>query len=193
MKTKCLSISLFFLCLVGVTKAQFSKAVGGALLLGVSKKYTSSFDGSNPEITVYGVSGFFRYQVARNITVGVPVTLGLQGSANSREGGSYSIGLDLPVTVDYNFGLGSNIEEETDEAEGFGGFVGGGAGYTYSNSATNSIFGADYSSGSSYGPLVNAGIRAALRGKIYTLRLSYKIGLEKAQFKTFGAGIYIGF
>ena len=47
--------------------------------------------------------------------------------------------------------------------------------------------------GSSYGPLVNAGIRAALRGKIYTLRLSYKIGLEKAQFKTFGAGIYIGF
>jgi hypothetical protein len=177
-----------------VSNAQFSKSFGVGLIAGKSTKYVAS-DGSNPQIAIYTGSAFLRYHLGSGLTVGAPVAVGFQGSVNSQSGGSFTIGLDLPLTLDYNFGLGSTPDDE--EEQGFGGFIGGGFSYTYSSYSSqfyipDVVNSTEQVKGSSYGPLANAGLRASIAGKPYTLRLFYKMGLEKAKFKIFGGGIYIG-
>lgn len=188
---------VLFVCISISAKAQFYHAVGGSLITGTGKVPAGAEPGSSaPEIQGYGLFYHPRYNITESetgaISVGLPLTAGLSGSVNSREGGTMSVILDLPITVDYNFGAGSSDYNES----GFGGFLGLGFGYTYSNYTDDFVIPGyvnltEQVKGSSYGPLVNGGIRAFIGERTYFLRVSYKLGMEKAKFKTIGisAGI----
>jgi hypothetical protein len=194
-------IALFSLSLTVFTvmaSAQFRHSVGGALIFG-SGKVPAGADGNNstkPSFAGYGVFYYPRFSFAEmgngSLSAGIPLTLGASGSVNSRTGGNLSVVADLPITVDYNFGNGSSDDDEG----GFGGFVGVGFGYTYSNSSESYSFGGAgtgtyISKGTSYGPLVNGGIKAGIGDRTYFLRVSYKLGLEKEKFNTIGLAVGI--
>jgi hypothetical protein len=185
--------------LVMSANAQLRFAIGGGLLYGSGKLPQGAEEGSEkPTILGYGIFVHPRFNVTETesgaVSIGIPATLGFSGTVNSREGGSMSITADLPVTADYNFGAGSTEDNES----GFGGFIGAGFGYTYTNqtydySIPGATVGYEQLKGSTYGPLVNAGIRASITDKTYFLRVFYKIGLEKEKFKTFGASVGVSF
>jgi hypothetical protein len=188
---------ILFVCFSISVNAQFYHSVGGGLVSGTGKVPAGASEGSAaPEIMGYGLFYHPRYNVTESetgaVSVGLPLTAGLSGSVNSRTGGTMSVILDLPITVDYNFGAGSSDYNES----GFGGFLGLGFGYTYSNYTDEFVIPGyvdltEQVKGSSYGPLVNGGIRAYIGDRTYFLRVFYKLGMEKAKFKTFGisAGI----
>jgi hypothetical protein len=90
-----------------------------------------------------------------SFTVGIPLPVGISGSYNSRSGNSISLLADLPITADYNFGAGSNDENESK----FGSFS-----YTYSSHSDEFYIprAADYyerANGTSYGPLIHGGMK----------------------------------
>jgi hypothetical protein len=194
-------IALFGLLLTVFTtmaSAQFRHSVGGGLIFGTGKvpagANSSSYD--KPSYAGYGVFYYPRVNFTEmgggSISAGIPLTLGASGSVNSRTGGNLSVVADLPLTVDYNFGAGSSDEDESN----FGGFVGVGFGYTYSNFNETYAIGTaasdTYTSkGRSYGPLVNGGFKASFNDRTYFLRVSYKLGLEKEKFNTIGLAVGI--
>ena len=177
--------------------SQIHHSIGAGLVIGTGKIPKGAEQGSEtPTILGFGVFYHPRYNITETengaISVGLPLTLGISGSVNSREGGSISIIADLPITADYNFGAGSSENNES----AFGGFIGGGFSYTYSNYTNDFVIPGtvdltEQVKGTSYGPLVNGGIRALIGERSFFLRAFYKIGLESAKFKTFGvsAGI----
>lgn len=177
--------------------AQFQHSIGASLITGKGKIPAGAEEGSvEPRIDGFGVFYYPRLNVSESetgaLSVGIPLTAGFSGSVNSREGGSMSVILDFPITLDYNFGLGSMEGMESN----FGGFVGAGFGYTYSNYSQQFYIPGvveDYQTvkGSSYGPLAHGGVKVLIGEKTYFLRAFYKIGLDNAKFKTFGvaAGI----
>jgi hypothetical protein len=185
---------------VSTGKAQFiAKDVGASIFIG-NAKLTKSGETVTLQPSFYGVSWYPRYMVTDAVSIGAPLTLGFSGSFNSREGGSFSFGLDAPITVDYNFGYGAaGGEEETDAS--FGGFVGAGFGYTKTAEATPDNYNttiwseADFSASSSYGPLVHAGVRFPIQQgeRSVTLRLSFKKGLESTKYNFFGGTLLYGF
>jgi hypothetical protein len=175
-----------------VSFGQFYHAGGAGLVAGKGKIPAGAESGSEqPSILGYGVFYHPRFNISETgsgaISVGFPITAGLSGTVSSQEGSSLSIIADLPITVDYNFGHGSNGESES----GFGGFLGAGFSYTYSNYRDEFyipgvIDEIEQVKGSSYGPLAHAGIRALIGERTYFLRGFYKMGLENAKFKTIG-------
>jgi hypothetical protein len=187
---------LFMIAAVGFTtlaKAQFiANDLGASIFVGSA---TIAKNGQTEKLlpSFYGVSWYPRYMLGSSLSVGVPLTLGFSGSFNSREGSSFSFGLDGPVAVDYNFGYGAAGSNE-DYDGGFGGFVGVGFGYTKATSAAPETYNgaywteADFSASSSYGPMGHAGVRFPIKQgeKSITIRLSYKKGLEKTKFNFFG-------
>ena len=189
------SLTAFIFAVSGF--AQFHQSVGAGIVYGTGKIPKGAEAGSDkPTILGYGVFYNPRYNISETesgaLSIGVPLTAGLTGSINSRTGGNISIIADLPVTIDYNFGAGSTDDNES----GFGGFIGAGFGYTYSNYTDEfyipgSVNYSEQVKGTSYGPLVNGGLRALIGEKTYFLRAFYKVGLEKAKFKTFGVSVGI--
>jgi hypothetical protein len=185
---------------MGAVNAQFIKTdVGASIFVGVAK-IKSTNESTSASASFYGISWYPRYMVTNKISVGAPLTLGFSGSANSQTGSSFSFGLDVPVAVDYNFGYGAAGGEEESDAT-FGGFIGGGFGYTKSASSdaddytTSYIDETDYSKASSYGPMAHAGVRFPIKQgeQSITLRLSFKKGLEKTKFNFFGGTLLYGF
>jgi hypothetical protein len=198
MKVKMTASAIFMMLLTLGATAQFHFEVGGSLLYGTGKlPKNADVYAEKPTILGYGIFLYPRYNVSETesgaISVGIPATLGLSGSVNSQTGGSLNLTADLPVTVDYNVGAGSTASNES----GFGGFVGVGFGYTYTNQSYEYITyggsGYDQFKASSYGPLVHAGIKAVIGQKTYFLRAFYKMGLETEKFKTFGGAIGVAF
>ncbi len=192
----------FFLAIVVTTSmasAQFIVNDVGASLFYGKGKLTESGETVNLDAAFYGVSWYPRYILSEtgngSISVGVPVSLGFSGSFNSREGGNFSFGLDAPIAVDYNFGVGAFAEEEGEG--GFGGFIGAGFGFTSTASSTTDDYNTtiwnetDFSKAKSYGPMGHAGIRFPIgQGKILTIRLSFKKGLEKEKYNFFGGSLF---
>ena len=195
-----LSIALTVLFIANVTNAQFIKNdVGASIFIG-SASLTKGGETVKIQPSFYGISWYPRYVLGDKISIGVPVTLGFSGSFNSREGGSFSFGLDAPVAVDYNFGYGAAGGEEESDA-GFGGFIGVGFGYTKTAEAAPDNYNttiwneADFSATKSYGPMVHAGVRFPIKQgeSSITIRLSYKKGLETGKFNFFGGTLLYGF
>jgi hypothetical protein len=195
---------LFFVlavnCVFTATQAQFVKSdVGASIFIG-SANLTKGGETVKIQPSFYGISWYPRYMVGDAVSIGVPVTLGFSGSFNSREGGSFSFGLDAPVAVDYNFGYAAAGHDEENEA-GFGGFIGAGFGYTKTAVATPDNYNttiwneADFSATKSYGPMVHAGVRFPIKqgANSITLRVSYKKGLETEKFNFFGGTLLYGF
>ncbi len=179
-------------------KAQIKTSIGASIFYGVSNKYVDG-NGSKGTIELYGPTFWVKkfLNEESKITVGIPLSVMLSGSVGSQTGSSLSYGVDLPLTVEYNFGLGSSaIEEESDQK--IGGFIGGGFGYTYSSNANNwsipdVIVVNETVKGASYGPLAHLGVRFIVKDRPITLRAQYKMGLEKAKFNTFGGSLFYSF
>lgn len=191
MKAK-LIFSMIFISLLSVSAySQFNMSTGGGILFGKGKlPEGAEYDSERPSILGYGIFLYPRYNVVETegsaVSIGIPATLGLSGSVNSRSGGAISITADLPMTFDYNFGARSSQDNES----AFGGFIGAGFGYMYSNQSyeyyNGMTGGYEQVKGSSYGPLAHAGVKLLVGDRCYFLRGSYKIGLEKEKYKTVG-------
>lgn len=199
MKNKFLFAALVAVVISSSAFAQFHQSLGVGLISGSGKIPKGAESTSEkPQISGWGVFYHPRFNISEGetsaISIGIPLTLGFTGSYNSREGGNMSLLVNLPLTVDYNFGAGAIEEAES----GFGGFIGAGFGYTHSSN-TNEFYipgvvnMTEQVKGTSYGPLVNGGIRALIGERTYFLRAFYKMGLEKAKFGLFGASVGVSF
>jgi hypothetical protein len=197
MKMKSL-LSLIFILFLFSAKAQFNYSTGASLIYGKGKLPKNADAGDEPTILGYGIFFYPRYNISETdagaVSIGIPLTIGVSGSANSRTGTSISLTADLPLTLDYNIGAGAT-EEST---AGFGGFIGAGFGYTYTNQAydyyvNGILYDTEQLKGRSFGPLAHAGIKALISDKVYMLRVFYKLGLEKEKFKTFGVAVGVSF
>jgi hypothetical protein len=137
---------------------------------------------------------FPRYNILEtdgsSVSIGAPVGagIGISGGTGSGDASVYW-GVDLPAVIHYNIGKKSTPDND----QNFGGYLGGGFGYTLTNwsdgSSTEKI--------NSYGPMVRAGVRF---GKFnddsdvsICIGLSYKIGLETEKFKTYGIQVLMDF
>lgn len=195
-------IIIGMICMVMLSlnvKAQFRISTGVSALYGTGQVPKSADSGTEkPTILGYGIFFYPRYNISESdagaISIGIPLTLGISGNINTQSGGSISLTADLPMTIDYNVGAGATEDSEA----GFGGFVGVGFGYTYTNQAysyyvNGTMNGADQIRGKSYGPLAHGGIKANINQKVYFLRAFYKIGMEKEKYKIYGASIGVSF
>lgn len=143
-------------------------------------------DGPYKNLLIQKCGTYFpRYNLSEmentSLSVGIPLSAGI-GSVNNGDGVIYSV--DAPLVGDLNFGCKSMPDNEN----GFGGFVGAGFGYTYTNFA--SYFGSG--NVSSYGPVVHAGIRFVISQKFSEVLVVggfYKFGIEAEKYKTFGFNI----
>jgi hypothetical protein len=199
MKLKVLSCMIVVFMLTVTAKAQFRISTGISVLYGRGQVPKNADPGtSKPTIIGYGLFLYPRYNIVESdagaVSLGLPLTLGISGSVNSRSGGSISLTADVPLMLDYNVGAGATEDSEA----GFGGFVGAGFGYTYTNQVydyyvNGSIYGSDNIKGKSYGPLVHGGIKANIGEKIYFLRAFYKMGVEKEKYRLYGAAVGVSF
>ena len=144
---------------IGCAKAQFSQGVGVTLF---SVKAAGG-DAAMP----YGITYFPRYSFGA-ISVGVPLTIGMSGSYNSREGASSgsSFTYQLPLVVDYNFGLGSDPESDKDNF----GFYGG---LGYGLFSTSYVGTYSYGTLKANGPMARAGVRFLIKEKVISVGASY--------------------
>jgi hypothetical protein len=137
---------------------------------------------------------FPRYNFSQSentsFSIGAPVGIGVGLVSNTFGGDAgVSFAYDLPVVVDYNFGCKAtkNVQKN------FGGYIGAGFGY-YHVRISQSAF-SDFS-GSTYGPMVRAGIRFSnerWNDKAVTVGVFYKKGLEDAKLQTFGFNVLADF
>ncbi len=117
----------------------------------------------------FGISYFPSFKIAEfgetmSLRLAATPGLGLAGSVNSREGGSLTFALDLPVAAELHLG--------DQEGEGTGGFVG--AGFAY-----NRIASSEYGNNTALGPQVSAGIKVPFRERLWTLRGNFLINIKK--------------
>lgn len=192
---------LMFTATTGFAQMTFSD-VGASLFFGTGK-LTKQGETVTLDASFAGLTWYPRYIFSEtgsgSLSIGIPLSLGASGSVNSRTGGNFSFGLDIPVAVDYNFGFGAFPDEESDA--GFGGFLGAGFGYTTTASSTTDDYTTgywdetDFSKSKSYGPMLHAGVRFPIMGgsNAITIRLSYKKGLEEAKYNFFGGTLLYRF
>jgi hypothetical protein len=146
---------------IGSANAQFSHSSGASLFL------VSAEGGDN--VSPYGLTYFPRYSF-KNLSVGVPITLGVSGTYNSQQGASTgsSFTYQLPLVVDYNVGLGAGDNDD----DGFGFY--GGVGYGLFSTSYIGTF--DYGTLKASGPMVRGGIRLNIKDNIITVGASYLKG-----------------
>ncbi|MCX6182749.1 MAG: hypothetical protein NT150_12565 [Bacteroidetes bacterium] len=113
-----------------------------------------------PSLSYWFRFNFYEFSEFLSLSASCPVSIG--GYFSSYSGGYFA--LDLPATLDFNFGNRANDETEFP----VGGFAGVGA-------AFNAMYGIGASR--SYGPLVHTGFRTSVAGRSMTLRFSYLFGL----------------
>ena len=150
-----------------------------------------------PVMTGYGLFLYPRFNITESesgaLSIGMPVMIGMGGKVNFSSGASINFIADVPLTIDYNFGSGSTKEN----MYGFGFFLGGGFGYTYTNKTYeyNSMGSPapEKMSGISYGPLAHAGIKVNISEKIYFIRAFYKMGMETEKYRLYGGSIGVSF
>jgi hypothetical protein len=185
---------LVMLLFAATASSQFYHDAGAGAVYGRGKAPIVDGNVDDKKTTIMGIGVFYfpRYNLIEgnrsSLSIGIPFTIGFMGDYDIDEGGAVTLLVDLPLTADYNFGAAATKDKETK----FGGFVGAGFGYTYSN--YNKEFFVPSSSdsyeqvrGVSYGPLTHAGIRVPIGWDLAIFaRAFFKVGLENARFKTFG-------
>jgi hypothetical protein len=189
---KVLVIVICFCLLQHAAQAQFIlNEMGASIIFGTGTEkdpfadYKYRVEAAFQGTTFYPRFNILNYKKSAISISGTP-TIGLNGFFGSRGGGRVIFGFDLPITVDYHMGYGAKKEDDTPN-KGFGGFVGGGFSYTYSNDATTY-----YTNGkvNSVGPAVHAGIRFLVGGsRSITLRGYYKKGLDNTNFSFYGGSL----
>ncbi len=187
---------LFFIAFVvcTVSQAQSFMHSGGVNFLIMNAKINNFTGKYSLTMAFTNLTYFPRFNLLEtegsSISVGVPVGAGMGVSSGTGMGdASIYWGLDLPAVIDYNIGKKSTLDNE----QNFGGYFGGGFGYTLTNwsdgSSTEKI--------NSYGPILRGGVRF---GKFdnnpdvsICIGLTYKIGLETEKFKTYGIQVLADF
>ncbi len=194
MPKKLICTFFIFIFTFSITKSQsFMHGFGATISLMTanistpSVKYTATVAFTN-------LTYFPRYTLTESdrtsVSIGAPVGAGVGFSTGGGSGdASVYYGFDIPVVIDYNIGRKSTMENE----ESFGWYVGTGFGYQY----TNWTDGYSNEKLNSYGPLLRAGIRFGggfnHPDRATTVGLSFKPGLEKSKFKTFGIAVLTEF
>ena len=185
MKKVILFVSIVLSC--SISQAQFSFSYGLGVFLSGGKAEKEYGQG---KLLNYGVTAHPSFNITENesssISISAPITLGMTGSVNSREGASENASflLNAPLMIDYNAGAGSSSES----TEGFGFF--GGLGYGYHTGASVA-----FGSASGTGPIANAGVRYGLRlwkeDQIISLRFSFMKGMNTNKTDVFGINLVI--
>jgi hypothetical protein len=118
---------------------------------------------------------------AMTISATTYASLGFSGSVNSQSGGAFSLGFDLPILAQLNFGHHSSKDND----DRIGGHVGAGYGLGFlTASATGS---AVY-----HGPVLNGGIKFGIGEKVSLgFRLKYQYSLSNVHI--FGLGALYNF
>jgi hypothetical protein len=191
-------VAMIFMTLFGGSAAlaqTFMHSLGASILFGNGKAVDDGAGGSiTPTLGLEAITYYPRINLIESdnssISVGIPLSLGFQGSVNTQTGSSIAFGYDLPLVVDYNMGHKSTLDNEA----GFGGYIGAGFGYTHTSVSISDNYLGDYSAtANTYGPLVRAGIRFGIpwgeKEYSYTIGGWYKFGLEKDGFKTIGINL----
>ena len=166
----------------------------GANFSYLTGKVKDQYSSSNISLIQTNLSYFPRVNIAEmensSLSVGVPLGLGF-GIAKSVNGDDAGIGFayDLPIVLDYNIGCKSSYDNEGT----FGGYFGLGFGYSHMSISESSYM--DFK-GTSYGPMVRAGIRIGSDSESWadhaiTLGFSFKKGLEKEKLNTFGLSVLL--
>jgi hypothetical protein len=121
----------------------------------------------------YGIKYNFAYPIksfeTSGLYIGVNPALGGSASGNSRTGGSFEFGVDLPIMLEYHLG----------DPEALGGVFGVGFAYNFINSSYSSI------PHKAMGPAFEAGLSAPIAGRVYSLKGTFQLNLTK---KTVGTG-----
>lgn len=122
-----------------------------------------------------------------SVSVGVPLSLGIGIASDVYGDAGVVFAFDIPVVLDYNFGLRSNMDNENN----FGGYLGAGFGYNRVSISKSSY--SDFN-GSSFGPLFRGGVRIGSSNENWgdhgiTVGIYYKIGLEKSKMTGFGFNV----
>ncbi|MCI5058398.1 MAG: hypothetical protein MRY83_19965 [Flavobacteriales bacterium] len=165
------------LCVLSVVQfsfgqLSFSHSLGGAY-------YATSITGA-PGIMYSPRLNFM--ELSDETTVSIGTHLGLGVVFNSRDGGSNSYVLDLPIVAEINFGLAAN----QDTRSSFGGFVG--LGYGFNRIGADSTFGSDFNEGS--GVLFNGGLRAIIKERPLGLRVSYMLNSDEEFEDVISVGLF---
>jgi hypothetical protein len=189
--------------------AQFRMTFGASAILGLPKTYTARIgtaaNNTGTEVSVgsgsYGVLLFPKYYFKNNLSVGVPLNIGLSFEGNSQTGSSGSFGYHLPICVTYHGGS-SVYENEDFDGLAFGYYAGAGLGLAnasengYSQKTTIDTKSTLYASEEdffntinfkSFGPFVHAGFQLKnplskntdSRNKI-GLRIAYQVPVNKS-------------
>ena len=174
------SLLILILLFNFIAKAQFSHQVGASMFFATPKGYKST---SAWGITYYPKISF------DNVSIGAPLSLGFSGSADSRSGvtSGSSLTYMLPISVDYNFGLGS-VEDDNSNG-GFGGYLGVGYGI-FSTSYVGDLY---VTSIKTSGPLGRAGIRFLIKDHIFDLGASYMQGVSTTNASVIGVSLLYKF
>lgn len=142
----------------------------------------------------------FIEQEDMSVSVGIPFTVGVSGSYNSRYDSQYggsssntlSVMLNAPLLVNLNMGAGSTKEAESR----FGYFVGAGFGYHYGTFNISDILNDEGTTKTStMGPVGNAGVRFGVGNGSHSVevRLQYMKGINDVKPNIYSAGAAFNF
>ncbi|HHG84016.1 MAG TPA: hypothetical protein ENJ82_04640 [Bacteroidetes bacterium] len=178
---KFLVYGIFMLVLLPLqAQVRFMHSAGATYLLGLSPDVFIGTAGLtyNPRIH-FGSDN-------ASIALSTAPTIGFDGAYNSRSGGEGSIVLDLPINLQFHWGLGAS--RDTDKNLGFYGGIG--LGYTYMGQASTFIGAYD---GSFLGPLFEGGVNFIIYERPVGLRAKYMIDTKAENAKVFAVGIMYHF
>lgn len=204
MKKNLVLFALLLISTASMAQKGFMQSIGIGCYFGSGKLTVDDGQGGTyqeqPTLAFYSGIYYPRLNLSdsrdNNISIGVPLALGFSGSVSANSGGSssssFSFGLDIPAMFDFSFGHGC-AERNRDN---FGGFIGGGFGFTLSKYGySDTYYGNSSSTAKSLGPVFHAGIRFPFtmgeRDMSYTIRLMYKKGLDEAKFNIFSVGVLL--
>lgn len=185
---------VLYICLGTPIFAQSLMHSAGSTISVMTAKLPNSYYSTDRLIIVHtDVTYFPRLSFLESdnssFSVGAPLSLGF-GIANNLYDDyaerSIFFGFDAPLVLDYNIGCKSSPENESM----FGGYIGTGFGYSYTN--FNAGDGYKYDT-RSYGPLFRGGVRFGFGAGTnlgLTLGFFFKPGLEKEKFKTYGMNLF---
>jgi hypothetical protein len=187
-------LALTCFTLSGAFAQTFTNGVGISVFSTQSQGSSSQISGA----ITYSPRINFVESESYSLSVGIPVSVGAQGSYNSQDVGNNSLTflLNLPLVINFNMGAGSTRDNQNK----FGFFVGGGFGYHYGtlNETTFDSYGNEYtdqSSVSSYGPVADGGVRIGLGHGHHNLeiRALYMKGIDASKADIFGGGVLFNF
>jgi hypothetical protein len=163
--------------------------------------FVATASGSNSAVNegiTYSPRFNFIEQDNMSVSVGIPLSVGVSGSYNSRSDGygssnTLSVMFDAPLIVSLNMGCGSTKKTESR----FGYFVGAGYGYHYGtyNLSDALIYEGTSTKLSAMGPVGNAGIRFGVGSGSHNIevRFHYMKGLNDLKPNIFGVGALFNF